>query len=75
MSDTETLEPVNKFPKITEQGLADLRTRIGVKIENTIEPWNYEAAATRSATTRTASATTIRCGVTPHTPRRRSTVT
>ena len=32
-----------KFPKITEQGLADLRTRIGVKIENTIEPWNYEA--------------------------------
>ena len=32
-----------KFPKITEQGLADLRTRIGVKIENTVEPWNYEA--------------------------------
>ncbi len=32
-----------KFPKITEEGLADLRTRIGVKIENTIEPWNYEA--------------------------------
>ena len=32
-----------KFPKITEQGLADLRTRIGIKIENTIEPWNYEA--------------------------------
>ena len=29
-----------KFPKITEQGLADLRTRIGVKIENTVEPWN-----------------------------------
>ena len=32
-----------KFPKITEEGLADLRKRIGVKIENTIEPWNYEA--------------------------------
>jgi acyl dehydratase len=32
-----------KFPKITEEGLADLRTRIGVKIENTVEPWNYEA--------------------------------
>jgi len=32
-----------KFPKITEEGLADLRRRIGVKIENTIEPWNYEA--------------------------------
>ncbi|MCT2399149.1 FAS1-like dehydratase domain-containing protein [Novosphingobium mangrovi (ex Huang et al. 2023)] len=32
-----------KFPKITEEGLDDLRSRIGVKIENTIEPWNYEA--------------------------------
>ncbi len=32
-----------KFPKITEEGLADLRKRIGVKITNTIEPWNYEA--------------------------------
>ena len=32
-----------KFPKITEQGLEDLRKRIGVKIENTVEPWNYEA--------------------------------
>lgn len=32
-----------KFPKITEEGLDDLRGRIGVKIENTIEPWNYEA--------------------------------
>ncbi len=36
-------ESTNKFPKITEEGLADLRKRIGVKIENTIEPWNYEA--------------------------------
>ena len=33
----------NKFPKITEAGLDDLRSRIGVKIENTVEPWNYEA--------------------------------
>ncbi len=33
----------NKFPKITEEGLESLRKRIGVKIENTIEPWNYEA--------------------------------
>jgi acyl dehydratase len=32
-----------KFPKITEEGLADLRKRLGVKIENTVEPWNYEA--------------------------------
>jgi acyl dehydratase len=36
--------PVQRFPKITEQGLDDLRSRIGVKIENTIEPWNYEAS-------------------------------
>jgi acyl dehydratase len=33
-----------KFPKITEEGLDDLRKRIGVKIENTVEPWNYEAS-------------------------------
>jgi acyl dehydratase len=33
----------NKFPKITEEGLAELRKRIGVKIENMVEPWNYEA--------------------------------
>ena len=33
----------DKFPKITEEGLDDLRKRIGVKIENTVEPWNYEA--------------------------------
>ncbi|HBO94897.1 MAG: acyl dehydratase [Pseudomonadales bacterium] len=32
-----------KFPKITEAGLAELRKRIGVKITNTVEPWNYEA--------------------------------
>jgi acyl dehydratase len=32
-----------RFPKITEEGLADLRKRIGVKITDTIEPWNYEA--------------------------------
>jgi acyl dehydratase len=38
-----TAEPQNKFPKITEEGLDDLRKRIGVKIENTVEPWNYEA--------------------------------
>jgi acyl dehydratase len=32
-----------KFPKITERGLDDLRKRIGVRIENTLEPWCYEA--------------------------------
>ncbi|GIX30137.1 MAG: acyl dehydratase [Porticoccaceae bacterium] len=32
-----------RFPKITEEGLAELRSRIGVKITNTVEPWNYEA--------------------------------
>ncbi len=33
----------DRFPKITEQGLDDLRSRIGVKITDTIEPWNHEA--------------------------------
>lgn len=32
-----------QFPKITQDGLDDLSKRIGVKIENTIEPWCYEA--------------------------------
>ena len=31
------------FPKITEEGLDVLRSRIGVAIENTLEPWCYEA--------------------------------
>jgi len=39
-----TAETGARFPKITEEGLADLRKRIGVKIENTVEPWNYEAS-------------------------------
>ena len=29
-------KPENRFPKITEEGLDDLRKRIGVKIENTM---------------------------------------
>jgi acyl dehydratase len=33
----------NRFPKITEEGLDDLRKRIGVLITDTLEPWNYEA--------------------------------
>ncbi|KLN53577.1 MaoC family dehydratase N-terminal domain-containing protein [Variovorax paradoxus] len=31
------------FPKITERGLDELRERIGLKIDNTLEPWCYEA--------------------------------
>lgn len=31
------------FPKITDNGLDDLRKRIGVKIGHTIEPWCHEA--------------------------------
>src|SRR3546814_6611428 len=31
------------FPKITQQGLDALRERIGLKIENTAEPWCHEA--------------------------------
>ena len=33
----------DRFPKITEQGLAELRKRIGGRITDTVEPWNYEA--------------------------------
>jgi acyl dehydratase len=44
MPDSNTLEPSNRlFPKITDQALDDLRSRIGKRIENTIEPWCYEA--------------------------------
>ena len=32
-----------QFPGITEEGLEALRARIGVKIENTLEPWCHEA--------------------------------
>jgi acyl dehydratase len=31
------------FPKITEQGLDELRARKGIKIEDTLEPWCHEA--------------------------------
>ena len=34
----------DRFPKITDEGLEDLRSRIGVKITNTVEPWNFEAS-------------------------------
>jgi len=33
----------NLFPKITAEGLDLLRSRIGLKIENTLEPWCHEA--------------------------------
>ena len=32
-----------RFPKITEQGMADLRQRIGKPIVDTLEPWCHEA--------------------------------
>lgn len=38
-----TAHDTNLFPKITDQGLADLRKRIGVPIEDTLEPWCHEA--------------------------------
>jgi acyl dehydratase len=37
------VEGARHFPKITDQGLNQLRQRIGVKIENTLEPWCHEA--------------------------------
>ncbi len=36
-------ETVERFPKITAEGLAELRARIGVKMANVIEPWCHEA--------------------------------
>src|SRR5262249_52660899 len=32
-----------RFPKITDDALDALRSRIGVLITDTVEPWNYEA--------------------------------
>src|SRR3974377_918561 len=43
MSNLKAVTAVSRFPKITEKGLNALRKRIGVKITDTIEPWNYEA--------------------------------
>jgi acyl dehydratase len=40
---TEKPKIERSFPKITQQGLDDLRQRIGVKIGATAEPWCYEA--------------------------------
>ena len=36
-------EPERRFPKITDQAMDALRGRIGVRIENTLEPWCHEA--------------------------------
>ena len=36
-------ESTRHFPKITDHGLDQLRQHIGVKIENTLEPWCHEA--------------------------------
>ena len=32
-----------EFPKITDNGLDDLRRRIGARIGDTVEPWCHEA--------------------------------
>ncbi|WP_334150348.1 FAS1-like dehydratase domain-containing protein [Hyphomicrobium sp.] len=34
----------NVFPKITQEGLDKLKKRIGVKLTDLAEPWNYEAS-------------------------------
>src|SRR5215467_8204173 len=39
----EVVNANDLFPKISEEGLELLRNRIGVKIENTLEPWCHEA--------------------------------
>jgi acyl dehydratase len=38
-----SVEAARQFPSITDQALDQLRQRIGVKIENTLEPWCHEA--------------------------------
>jgi acyl dehydratase len=38
-----SVEAARQFPSITDQGLDQLRQRIGAKIENTLEPWCHEA--------------------------------
>ena len=38
-----TSEPPREFPRITDEGLAALRRRIGVPIGTTLEPWCHEA--------------------------------
>jgi acyl dehydratase len=38
-----SVETTRHFPKIADHGLDQLRQRIGVKIENTLEPWCHEA--------------------------------
>ena len=43
MSQAAEKKTEGRFPKITEQGLDELRQRIGVPITDTLEPWNYEA--------------------------------
>jgi acyl dehydratase len=37
------IKSTKRFPRITDEGLDDLRRRIGVPIVDTVEPWNYEA--------------------------------
>src|SRR3974377_2114632 len=43
MSNLKAVPAASRFPKITEEGLTDLRKRTGVKITDTVEPWNFEA--------------------------------
>jgi acyl dehydratase len=38
-----SVETTRQFPQITDHALDQLRQRIGVKIENTAEPWCHEA--------------------------------
>lgn len=38
-----TAQSARLFPKITERGVDELRTRIGAKITDTLEPWCHEA--------------------------------
>ena len=39
-----------RFPKVTDRALDELRKRIDVKIENTLEPWCHEATRDKHST-------------------------
>ena len=67
-------ETTRHFPKITDQALDALRQRIGRDRSRTpSSPGATRRRATTSVTTRTASATTTRCGAIPTTRRKPDT--
>ena len=61
-------ETQQRFSLISDKTLADLRKLINVPIEDSLEPWCYEASARISAIAHRGLATTIPCGAIRLTP-------